>query len=54
MYHWFCKYWQVSFFSNVVKCVRPTYGNKEALAPLTSTYFVFYKFLEWTNFNWEV
>ena len=32
MYHWFCKYRHVNFFSNV-KCVRPTYGNKEARAP---------------------
>ena len=23
-----------SFFSNVIKCVRPTYGNKEVLANL--------------------
>ena len=34
MYHWFCKYWHLNFFSNVVKCIRPTYGNKEAQAPL--------------------
>ena len=34
MYHWFCKYLQVNFFSGVVKCVRPTFGNKETLAPL--------------------
>ena len=35
MYHWFCKYRHVNFFSNVIKCIRPTYGNKEARAPLT-------------------
>ena len=34
-YHGMCKYRQVNFFSNVVKYVRPTYGNKEELAPLT-------------------
>ena len=28
------KYQQVNFFSNVVKSIRPTYGNKEELAPL--------------------
>ena len=28
------KYQQVNFFPNVVKSVRPTYGNKEELAPL--------------------
>ena len=28
------KYQQVNFFSNVVKSVRPTYSNKEELAPL--------------------
>ena len=36
MYHWSCKYQHVNFFSNVIKCVRPTYGNKEVLAPLSS------------------
>ena len=25
------------FFSNVIKYVRPTYGNKEELAPLSAT-----------------
>ena len=34
MYHQFCKYWQVNFFSDVIKCIRPTYSNKETLAPL--------------------
>ena len=34
MYHLFCKYQQVNFFSDVIKCIRPTYGNKETLAPL--------------------
>ena len=29
------KYQQVNFFSDVVKSVRPTYGNKEELAPLS-------------------
>ena len=29
------KYQQVNFFSNVVKSVRPTYGNKEELATLS-------------------
>ena len=33
-YHGMCKYWQVNFFSNVVKSVRPTYGNKEELGAL--------------------
>ena len=33
-YHGMHKYQQVIFFSNVVKSVRPTYGNKEELAPL--------------------
>ena len=28
------KYQQVKFFSNVVKSIRLTYGNKEELAPL--------------------
>ena len=28
------KYQQVNFFSNVIKSVRPTYGNKEELASL--------------------
>ena len=35
-YHGMCKYRQVNFFSNVVKYVRPTYGNKEELAPLNN------------------
>ena len=39
MYGWFCKYQQVNFFSNVVKCVRPTYGNKEARASLMFFFF---------------
>ena len=34
-YHGMHKYQQVNFFSNVVKSVRPTYGNKEELAPLS-------------------
>ena len=29
------KYQQVNFFSNVVKSVRPIYGNKEELATLS-------------------
>ena len=29
------KHQQFNFFSNVVKYVGPTYGNKEELAPLT-------------------
>ena len=33
-YHGMSKYWQITFFPNVVKDVRPTYGNKEELAPL--------------------
>ena len=33
-YHGMCKYQQVNFFSNAIKNVRPTYGNKEELAPL--------------------
>ena len=32
--HGMHKYQQVNFFSNVVKSARPTYGNKEELAPL--------------------
>ena len=32
IYHGMCKYWQLNFFSNVVKYVRPIYGNKEELA----------------------
>ena len=34
MYHWFCKYQHVNFFSNVVKYIRPTYSNKEVWATL--------------------
>ena len=30
------KYQQVNFFSNVIKSIRPTYGNKEELATLTT------------------
>ena len=33
-YHSMCKYQQINFFPNVVKDVRPTYGNKEELVPL--------------------
>ena len=33
IYHGMLKYQLVNFFSNVVKYVGPTYGNKEALAP---------------------
>ena len=33
-YHGMCKYQQVKFFSNVVKSIKPTYGNKEELAAL--------------------
>ena len=35
-YHGMCKYQQIKFFPNVVKDVRPTYSNKEELAPLKS------------------
>ena len=35
-YHGMRKYQQINFFPNVVKDVRPTYGNKEELAPLNS------------------
>ena len=38
-YHGMHKYQQVNFFSNVVKSVRPTYGNKEELAPLRKCVF---------------
>ena len=34
IYHYIHKHWQFNFFSNVIKYVRPTYGNKEELAPL--------------------
>ena len=34
IFHGMHKYQQVNFFSNVVKSVRPTYGNKEELATL--------------------
>ena len=34
-YHGMYKYHQDNFFSNVLKSVRPTYGNKEELVPLT-------------------
>ena len=33
-YHGMHKYQQINFFSSVVKSIRPTYGNKEELAPL--------------------
>ena len=33
-YHGMCKYQQVNFFSNVVKSIKPTYGNKEELVAL--------------------
>ena len=33
-YHGVHKYQQVNFFPNVVKSVRPTYGNKEELGAL--------------------
>ena len=33
-YHGMCKYQQINCFPNVVKDIRPTYGNKEELAPL--------------------
>ena len=33
-YHGMAKYGQVNFFSNVVKYIRPTYGNKAELATL--------------------
>ena len=35
-YHGMCKYQQINFFPNVLKDVRPTYSNKEELAPLSS------------------
>ena len=34
-YHGMCKYLQIIFFPNVVNDIRPTYGNKEELAPLS-------------------
>ena len=34
-YNGMCKYRQINFFPNVIKDVRPTYGNKEELAPLS-------------------
>ena len=45
-YHGMHKYQQVNFFSNVVKSVRPPYGNKEELAPLEIWFDV--------NFAWEI
>ena len=39
IYHGMHKYQQLNFFSNVVKYIRPTYGNKE-LAPLTDDVWV--------------
>ena len=39
-YHGMCKYRQINFFPSVVKDVRPTYGNKEELAPLKINYSV--------------
>ena len=41
-YHGVCKYRQINFFPNVVKDVRPTYGNKEELAPLNLCNVVFF------------
>ena len=38
-YHSIHKYQQVNFFSNVVKSIRPTYGNKEELATLNKNAF---------------
>ena len=38
-YHGMHKYQQVNFFSNVVKSIRPTYDNKEELAPLKDLSF---------------
>ena len=32
------KYQTSNFFSNVIKSIRPTYGNKEELAPLKDMY----------------
>ena len=37
-YHGMCKYWQINFFPNVVKDIRPTYSNKEELAPLSENF----------------
>ena len=34
-YNGMCKNLQINFFPNVIKDVRPTYGNKEELAPLS-------------------
>ena len=39
-YYGLHKYSQVNFFSNVVKYVRPTYGNKEELTPLNGVLMV--------------
>ena len=37
-YHGMYKYQQDNFFSNVLKSIRPTYGNKEELASLSYIY----------------
>ena len=42
-YHGMHKYQQVNFSSNVIKSVRPTYGNKEELVPLTSDFVTCHK-----------
>ena len=34
------KHQQFNFFSNVIKYVRPTYGNKEELAPLSEWFLL--------------
>ena len=44
-YHGMHKYQQVNFFSNVIKSVRPTYSNKEELAPLTESLVPLYEVL---------
>ena len=44
-----CKYWQLNFFSNVVKYIRLIYGNKEELAVLREL-IVFSSILD----NWRI
>ena len=41
MYHHFCKYQYNNSFSYVVKCVRPTYGNKDFFGWQSGTYGTF-------------
>ena len=40
------KHQQFNFFSNVIKYVRPTYGNKEELSPLKGENVAFVTDLE--------